>query len=279
LGLQIFSYAQQSTDQSQNVNYNISFENQTRNNSLYLLAEYIEDRLEKVSTILEFAAKLPEMRHTSFANMSDASINGISNNTDPEKRQMARLIISEYPEEFVSLLFMMPNGTVYMQEPFERQLNLTTPNLSQREYYKGVINTKEVFLSNVIISASNGLKQAPLAVPVFNNNNTSLVGILAGGLNFETFDKTLQSYYSDDQERVLLVDNNGVKIADSNRELSLRNETYADLQGFSNAINGQSGSIIETVYGAEMMVSYYPVEAVSKTWVILSLQPLNNNGL
>ena len=175
------------------------------------------------------------------------------------------------------MLFLMPNGTVYMLEPYERQLNLTTSDLSYRNYYIGAINTKDAFLGHVITCASSGLKQAQLAVPVFDsedNNALSIKGILPAGLNFEVFNEMLQQALSlaNQDERILLVDGNGVKIADSNRELSYSYESFANLQGFKNAINGQSGSITETVEGIEISVSYHSVEAVSNTWAVLYLQ-------
>lgn len=163
-----------------------------------------------------------------------------------------------------------------MLEPYERQLNLTTSDLSFRDYYIGAINTKDAFLGNVITSASSGLKQAQLAVPVFDsedNNTLSLKGILAAGLNFEVFNEMLQALgIANQNERILLVDGNGVKVADSNRELSYKNESFGNLQGFKNAINDQSGSITEPVDGTQTSVSYLPVDAVSNTWVVLSLQ-------
>lgn len=248
------------------------------NNDLYLLADSIENRLEKASAVLKLTGKLPEMRHTSFfSSHFNLSTNGIPSHADMEKRQVAKYLLSEYSEDIVSVLFLMPNGTVYMLEPYERQLNLTTSDLSFRDYYIGAINTEDAFLGNVITSASSGLKQAQLTVPVFDsedNNTLSLKGILAAGLNFEVFNEILQHALSlaSQNERIFLVDGNGVKVADSNRELSNKNESFANLQGFKNAIKGQSGSFTETVEGTETSVSYHPVDAVSNTWAVLSLR-------
>ncbi len=144
------------------------------NNYLYLLADSIENRLEKASAVLKLTGKLPEMRHTSFfSSHFNLSTNGIPSHADMEKRQIAKYLLSEYPEDIVSVLFLMPNGTSYMLEPYERQLNLTTSDLSFRDYYIGAINTKDAFLGNVITSASSGLKQAQLAVPVFDSEDNN----------------------------------------------------------------------------------------------------------
>ena len=54
------------------------------------------------------------------------------------------------------MIFLMPNGDVYMIEPYSRQQSLSTANLSFRDYYKGAIDTKNVFLGDVITAACSG---------------------------------------------------------------------------------------------------------------------------
>jgi hypothetical protein len=64
--------------------------------------------------------------------------------------------------EFSSIVFLLNNGDVYFDEPFERQLNLTTNNLSFRDYYQVVNQTKKT-LSDAIISKATGRNLAPIA--------------------------------------------------------------------------------------------------------------------
>jgi hypothetical protein len=79
-------------------------------------------------------------------------------------------------------------------------------------------------------------------------------------------------------ERVVYVDGQGQKIADSagdNQALRRNtNESFAGLQSFMNAINGESGTITEIVNGTMMVVSYHPVKVFYNTWAILFLRPL-----
>ena len=82
--------------------------------------------------------------------------------------------------------------------------------------------------------------------------------------------------------RILILDKNGIKIADSDiTQLSpLSNKTkdvpFSHL-GFKNAIAGRSGSIIEAVNGTKMLITYYPIKAIQTTWVILSMvQPYDD---
>ena len=88
-----------------------------------------------------------------------------------------------------------------------------------------------------------------------DNKTLSLKGTLAAGLNL-SLNEMLQQTISlaNQNERILLVDGNVVKAADSNRELSCRDESFANLQGLKNAINVQSGSITERDDGTETSV-------------------------
>jgi hypothetical protein len=78
-------------------------------------------------------------------------------------------------------------------------------------------------------------------------------------------------------ERVVYVDQQGQKIADSNNQSLLRpnslNESFADLQSFRNAVNGESGTLIESINGTKMLVSYHPVKVFSTVWAVLAIQP------
>jgi hypothetical protein len=176
----------------------------------------------------------------------------------------------------------MPNGNIYMQEPYSRQLNLTKTSFDFRDYYKGAVSTHMTYLGNVIISASSGLPQANIAVPIYsaeNNNSKSLVGIWAGGLNLRIFSKSLQSLNLTNHERIVYVDYHGQKIADSDKKqgINRKNESFANLQSFKNAVAGKSGSIIEVINGTKMLVSYHAVNAIQTRWVILDIQPYESN--
>jgi hypothetical protein len=269
---------------------NASFNNQTNIsgagsikepfNELILISDVIENRLKKAAAILEFTSKLPEMRDLLFSDLFNTAFNGIPANADMEKRQTGQEILSKFPKEFVSFLFLMPNGTVYLLEPFARQQNLSTSDLSYRDYYEGVIETKDTFLGNVITSVASGRNQAQLAVPVFGleSNNRSIVGILSAGLNFKTYNEILRTNNLKDQESIVLLDSNGTKIADSDpiRITSLSKNAIADvsfrnLQSFNNAMKGRTGTVEEIVNGSSMLVQYKPVKAIQNNWVILLL--------
>ena len=216
-------------------------------------------------------------------NQTLRTLHGIGRDLDIQKRKVAQNILSA-DKDFETIFFLMPNGNVYMEEPYSRQLNLTKTNLDFRDFYKGAVSTHMTYLGNVVISASSHLPQANIAVPIYsaeNNNNSSksLVGIWAGGLNLRPFSKSLQSLNLTNNERIVYVDYHGQKIADSNKkqEIIKKNESFANLQSFKNAVAGKSGSIIETINGTKMLVSYHAVNAIQTRWVILDIQPYESN--
>jgi hypothetical protein len=158
-----------------------------------LLANNLANRLNKSAAILEITSKLPEVKNHAYASSLNQTLHGIAAEVDIQKRKVAQDILS-VDKDFGVIFFLMPNGLVYMAEPYSRQLNLTKSNFDFRDYYKGAVSTHTTYLGNVIISASSGFPQANIAVPVYseNNNNSSrqsLLGIWAGGLNLAVFNR------------------------------------------------------------------------------------------
>ncbi len=243
-----------------------------------ILANELETRINKSGAILEITSRLPELNSAPFAGSISPELHGIPRDADMPKRQVAQDIL-DTDKDFEVIYFLMPNGDIYLLEPYSRQENLTRNNFAFRDYYKGAVGTGDTYLSDILISASSGRPQANIAVPIYSENNGTLVGLLGGGLNITMLSTSLQSLnLTSNNERFVYVDQQGQKIADSDSQLLSRpnatlNESFADLQAFQNAINGESGSTMEIVNGTTMIVSYHPVRAFSNTWVVLFMEP------
>ena len=170
----------------------------------------------------------------------------------------------------------MPNGDIYFDEPYSRQQISTTTNLGFRDYFKGVIRTNDTYLGDLSASASSGQRQSVIAVPVYSlEDNSTLVGVWAGGLDIEVLNKELQSLnLTANNKRVVYTDDNGQKLADSDMIKSTSPESFANLNIFKNATNGQSRSIIDTVDNTNMLITYKPAKAFQNTYVVLLMQPI-----
>jgi hypothetical protein len=243
-----------------------------------ILANSLEKRLDDTAAILEITGNLSEVRSTPNASLLSStleSLHGIPEDADLEKRSVAQDIISNY-DDIQVIAFLMPNGDVYLEQPYSRQQNLTSDNLSFRDYHRGAVSTNSTYLGNVIKSASSNRSEALVAVPLYFPSNQSLLGIWAGGMDFSLLNEELQSLdLTGNNERVVYVDGNGTKIADSDETMALNtSESFSNLESFQNAIDGKSGSIEENVGGLPMLVSYYPVEALQNTWAVLWMRPI-----
>jgi hypothetical protein len=252
-----------------------------------LLANNLENRLNKSAAILEITGELPQVKNASYASSISSELHGIPIDLDIAKRKIAHDILAS-DKDLEVIFFLMPNGDMYMEEPYSRQQNLTGNNFAFRDYYKGAISTGDTYLGNVIISAASGLPQSYIAVPLYssasvnngnrsNSNNMTLLGMWSGGLNLPVFSETLQSLNLTNGERIVYVDQNGQKVADSNKQSfrTNQNESFANQQAFNNALREQkTGSVMEMINGTRMLVFYEPVQFHSTTWAVLLLKPL-----
>jgi C4-dicarboxylate-specific signal transduction histidine kinase len=242
-----------------------------------LLADTLANRLNKTAAILEVTSLLPQVRNAPYANSISPILHGIPQNLDSPKRAIAQHILSKYPD-FDIVSFIVPNGNMYILEPYSQQAHLTKNNYAFRDYYKGAVGTHNTYLGGVIISTATGKKEAVISVPIYSNNSNQLVGIWTGDISLGAIEKSLQALNITHNERVVFVDQNGKKVADSVKALSgKQNESFASLRSFKNAETGTAGSIVEQFNGTKMLITYQPVKLHSTTWTILLMRPVNHS--
>lgn len=254
---------------------------------VHLLANQLETKINKSVAMLEMASQLPAINTLPNASLIDHSIHGIPKNTELEKRSIAQNILSA-DHDFDRIFYILPNGDMYMEEPFYRQQNLSMDNFSSRDYFMGALTTGDTFLGNVILSASSGLPQFNIAIPLYSSNSNSgktnltdnLIGLFAGDQDTSKYDAELQSLPLSDNEIAIYVDNNGKIIASSSPFLFSTNNTkpefISSLQSFKNVINNKSGHIIEDLNGKKMLIVYSPIKFKSTIWGVLLISNLEN---
>jgi hypothetical protein len=271
---------------AQDTQYSKNNTNENNNSSLLINElEYIKNILEskvtKLVTALQIASSLPQILQPPDVNLVDPKVNGIPQDADIEKRKIGKILLDQF-NEFSSVVFLLNNGDVYFDEPFERQLNLSATNFSFRDYYQVVEETKKTYLSDAIISKSSGRSLAVIATPVINKEN-DMIGLLHGTINFNNYDKLLQSLNLQNNSRLVLVDKTGVKIGDSTEnETSVSKESFEKKQ-FSNltslklALEGKSGSIVEKFEGKESQITFLPYDLFQNKRILLLVQGCNSD--
>ncbi len=262
------------------------YNNTNENNSLLLnelesIKNIFESKVTKLATALQIASNLPQILQPPVINLIDSKVNGIPEDADIEKRTIAKILLDQF-DEFSSIDFLLNNGDIYFDEPFEDQLNRTVINLSFRDYYQVVEQTKKTYLSDAIISKTTGRNLAVIATPVINIEN-NMTGILLGTINFNNYDQLLQSLNLQNNTRLVIIDKNGVKIGDSNEnETSVSKESFekkqfSNLTSFKYALKGKSGSIVEKFDGKESQITFLPYDLFQNKRILLLIQDYNSD--
>ena len=268
----IFIYAQDNQYYYNSTNEN----NSSLVNELESVKNILESKVTKLAIALQIASNLPHILQPPDINLVDPKVKGIPKDADIEKRKIAKILLDQF--EFASIDFLLNNGNIYFDEPFEDQLNRTVINLSFRDYYQAVEQTQKTYLSDAIISKTTGRNLAVIATPVINKEN-NMTGILLGTINFNNYDKFLQSLNLQNNSRLVLIDKTGVKIGDSNEnETSASKESFEKKGQFSNltsfklALEGKSGSILEKFDGKESQITFLPYDLYQNKRILLLIQ-------
>ena len=277
---------------AQDTQYYYNTTNENNNSSLLInelesVKNILESKVTKLATALQIASNLPQILQPPDINLIDPKVKGIPEDADIEKRKIAKILLDQF--EFASIDFLLNNGDIYFDEPFEDQLNRTVINLSFRDYYQAVEQTQKTYLSDAIISKTTGRNLAVIATPVINKEN-NMTGILLGTINFNNYDKFLQSLNLQNNSRLVLIDKTGVKIGDSNEKgTSVSKESFEKKGQFSNltsfklALEGKSGSIVEKFDGKESQITFLPYDLFQNKRILLIIQgcdlDVNNSNL
>ena len=271
-------YAQDTQYYNNNINEN---NNSSLLNELENIKNILESKVTKLATALQIASSLPQVLHPPDINLIDPKVNGIPEDAEIDKRKIGKILLEQF-NEFFSVVFLLNNGDVYFDEPFERQLNRTATNLSFRDYYQAVEQTKKTYLSDAIISITTGRNLAVIATPVINKDN-NMTGILLGAINFNNYDKFLQSLNLQNNSRLVLIDKTGVKIGDSTEnetsasKESFEKKQFSNLTSFKYALEGKSGSIVEKLDGKESQITFLPYNLFQNKRILLLIQGCNSN--
>jgi hypothetical protein len=254
---------------------------QSKINMVKLLADVVENRLHQASVLLEITSVDPVVQKTPFAYSISKVYMGIPGNLDLQKRKIAQDILTK-DRDFGSVYFTMPNGNIYIGEPFSNQKQLPRLNYADRDWYKGVTALDHTYISSVFVSASIHAPATAIVVSVYNtgaavrsgnnNNNTGsaikspLSGYWVGILDLRSVDEILKKLNFAQNERILVVDDNGTAIVDSYGN-NIQNKNTTTITGiksllrmkeFKNILNGNVASRTEIINGIKTLVMYEP---------------------
>jgi len=234
------------------------------------LASRIDLMITNAEKILENAAIDENIKNSPDMSLIDKNLHGIPESVDKEKRIVLRNILLTY-QDFESIGYILPNGDIYFVEPYDLQKTLSVSNVSFRDYYKEITATHDTHVGSIIVSAATNHPVATIAVPIFSENS-SMVGMLASGMDLQTIQKRLDELHSYTDERILVVDNNKALVADS-AGAGYDSQILPEIGVIQDALAGRNGTTAESINGQKMFLAYHPIRAGQNTWAVVSMQP------
>ncbi|WP_415283144.1 cache domain-containing protein [Candidatus Nitrososphaera sp. FF02] len=235
------------------------------------LALATEARFSSAESLMELVAGFPQMARAGHVSEITAEAHGVPEDVEVEKRQAMKLVLQN--PDIEAIAFLLPDGEMYVEEPFSRQMNLTRTNFAFRDYFQGAVNSSSTYLGEVYVSASSGASTSAVAVPVFSDGQ--LAGVVIGLMRLENLDRFASDMFEgDDGRRFVYADQHGHEVVYSNAlASSIGNRPLAEFQPYTDALAGESGQSVQTIDGQRMFVAYSPVKAPGTTWALLSIQP------
>ncbi len=121
-------------------------------------------------------------------------------------------------------------------------------DVSTRDYFIEAMKGN-LYLSNVLVSKSTGLRQLTIAAPI-KGSDGKVLGEVQRNYDLESLHKLLAAHTDD----AFVLDRDGMMAAHA--QFSIGAEEEYDMAG-SAYLNGESGDLIDSSYGDKLIMSYY----------------------
>lgn len=244
-----------------------------KNTLIKQIANRAELRVLDAIDILEIASHSANVVNSPYVSEINQNMHGIPDYLDNEKRLEFQNILKSYAG-FEDMVYVLPNGDVYLAEPYSSQQSLSVSNFGFRDWYIESLKTHLPYLSSIVTSATTGHSISPISVPVFTQNG-SLAGILAASLDLEHMQKRIREFSSYSDDRILVIDNNGNLIADSEGINQIGKPLFTNNKIFTRIISDKTGTMTELVNDTKMYLAYTSINAGQNSWYAILMDPYN----
>ena len=191
---------------------------------LNLFANLLDSKISRAVDDLEISSRDETLKEVQFLKNVSSNYNGIHSTLDLDKRNLAKDILQRNTD-IASIFFVLPNGDIYLGEPYMDQEQLPRINFADREWYKGVVKNNQTYISSVFMSASINAPAIAVAVPVYSPTgnldsqvgSSSLSGYWVGIINLKSLEDFFESLSLINQDQFILIDHNGTEFLDNKK--------------------------------------------------------------
>ena len=139
-------------------------------------------------------------------------------------------------------------------------------NIAEREYFQKAMSGT-TYLSEVSVSKTTGAKIIVPAVPIYDDDGSTVIGIVTRNYNVDYLNDTLEGEVSNGQVAFIL-DRSGDTVAISDPALAEQDLNMAESRAFTEASSGTpEGSFLENYEGSKRVTSYVGEPLTS--WVVV----------
>ncbi|MBR1524297.1 MAG: methyl-accepting chemotaxis protein, partial [Lachnospiraceae bacterium] len=142
-------------------------------------------------------------------------------------------------------------------------------NVADREYFTKAMSGTP-YVSDVQISKSNGSRITTFAVPIWNEEETAVIGIVQRNYDLSDFHDILASEITEERQEIVMVDRTGSVVAHSGHEIDPDNPEDQSGNPFYTDSRGDktSGDYVSEWAGDTWMISWVKEEQTG--WVVAS---------
>jgi hypothetical protein len=244
---------------------------QDRTNHTKVLADVFATRIDEITNLLETTSKYPAVRNISYENLVSTEFMGIPESSDIEKRNVAKHLIKN--ESILGgVYFTLPNGDVYLGEPYSAQEQLPRLNFADRDWYKGVSKTNETYVSSVFFSASTRAPATAIALPVYqDDSNIKLLGYWVGIINIEPLWKTIKDDYLTGGQELNVIDHESTEMFNSGKYNYTEIQSAPSFYENGNATMIDKDSAIIRILDGNIIAISYPIHIRSHVWTVTTI--------
>lgn len=240
-------------------------------NQTKLLTDIFATRLDEITDLLETTSRYPMVRNISYANMISKEFMGIPESSDIEKRNVAKYLL-ENEQNLGGVYFILPNGDVYLGEPYSAQEQLPRINFADRDWYKGVSKTNETYTSSVFLSASTRAAATAIAVPVYyDDNKIKLVGYWVGIINIGPMWKSIAYDYLPADVGLNIIDHEGTEMFNSGKYNYTEIQSAPFFYENGNATRTDRDKATIRILEGDIVAISYPIHLQSHMWTVTTL--------
>ncbi|MBM3176052.1 MAG: PAS domain S-box protein, partial [Chloroflexi bacterium] len=250
----------------------IELEAQTISVNMY--ASAITFYLDEARSILETTAEQEGLADFVPVEPVDPELHGVPDDKAMLQRNIAKSILKN-SDVFDYIQLLKPDGTIYLLEPYDLQIDAISGSRAYADWYKELMSSGDTVVSNLRISNATRKPVVTIATPV-RNSDGQLVGIWAGGLSLGKLSKVglTESQTGPLKQYGYVTDSRGLIIAHQANPRYVQEQTdFSSVLPVQAALAGEQGTMqyISPMGGQNELAAYTPLADTG--WAVASVVP------